>query len=146
MVAVGALVVILCGVSFVRSSGSAAGAASTAVSGASAGLHSFVVTAPNGSCPFSGPLSGLNTPETVGVLVVIAVAGMAAGVGIGRLSYTSGGGAGKIKTEPPDPALNPQPLPPGIRPPEPEPALNPQPLPPGFKPPPEPSSGGDRPT
>jgi hypothetical protein len=146
MVAVGALVVVLLAVLFVRSNGPLAGAASTATAGASAGLHSFALTAPsNGSCPYSGPLGGLNTPEAVVVLVVIAAVGIGAGIAIGRLGVTSGGGAGKVKSEPPDPALSPQPLPPGFRSPEPEPALNPQPLPPGFKPP-EPPPGGDRPT
>jgi len=110
-------------------------------------LHASAATSA-GSCPASGPLGGLDTTDSVLVLVAIAVAGIGVGIAIGRVwasRSTSGGGAGKVKTEPPDPALNPQPLPPGFRPPEPEPALNPQPLPPGFKPP-EPPSGGDRPT
>jgi hypothetical protein len=146
MVAVGALVVVLLEVLLVRSNGPLAGAAGTAVAGASAGLHSFGLTAPsNGSCAYSGPLGGLNAPESVVVLVVIAAAGIGAGIAIGRLGTPSGGGAGKVKAEPPDPCLNPQPLPPGFRPPEPEPALNPQPLPPGFKPP-EAPPGSDRPT
>jgi hypothetical protein len=120
-------------------------AAATALVAAGTGFHVSSASSPSGGCPASGPLGGLNTAESVLVLVVIALAGIGAGIGIGRLWTSSGGGAGKVTHEPPDPALNPQPLPPGFRPPEPEPALNPQPLPPGFKPP-GPSSGGDRPT
>jgi len=99
-------------------------------------------SAPGPSCPYSGPLGGLNTGEAVGVLVVLVLAGFGGGLVIGRRflnpqplppgiyapgSGTSGGGAGRIKEETwtdggktagdetsRDPALNPQPLPPGI--------------------------------
>jgi len=68
-------------------------------------------SAPGPSCPYSGPLGGLNTGEAVGVLVVIALAGIGGGIVIGRHflnpqplppgiyapgSSTSGGGAGKV--------------------------------------------------
>lgn len=58
-------------------------------------LRDSAATAPSGSCPVSGPLGGLNTPETIGVLAVIAIAGIGGGIAIGRF-------------------LNPQPLPPGV--------------------------------
>jgi len=79
-------------------------------------------SAPAPSCPYSGPLGGLNTGEAVGVLVVIALAGIGGGIVIGRRFlnpqplppgiYAPGqsGGPGAVR----DPALNPQPLPPGI--------------------------------
>jgi len=69
---------------------------------------------PAPSCAYSGPLGGLNAGEAVGVLVVIALAGMVGGIAIGRRflnpqplppgiyapgSHPSGGGAGKITEE-----------------------------------------------
>ena len=145
--AVVGLVVLLTVLPSVRPVGSDTGASGQAYAGMGTGLHAFALTAPSGTCPSSGPLGGLNTLESVVVLVLIAIAGVGAGIVIGRRWALSkgGSGAGHGSTEPPDPALNPQPLPPGFRPPEPQPALNPQPLPPGVKPP-EPPTGGDRPT
>jgi len=79
-----------------------------AVSGA---LRPFQTSAPAPSCPYSGPLGGLNTGEAIGVLVVVGLAGIGGGVVIGRRflnpqplppgvyapgSHTSGGGAGKV--------------------------------------------------
>ena len=116
-------------------------------------------SAPNSTCPTSGPLGGLSTTESVLVFVVIGAAGIGVGIAIGRYSgatrkagggstpgseslktswggsdgdpiarnagasSTSGGGSGKV-TEPPDPALNPQPLPPGFKPPQPPPGAD----------------------
>lgn len=124
----------------------------------SAILQGSSLTSANTTCPTSGPLGGLNTTDSILIFVVTAIAGIGMGISIGwRWASGGGGGAGKV-IEPPDPALNPQPLPPGDKlpggsgggdPPKstapPDPALNPQPLPPGFKPP-GPSSGGDRPS
>ena len=67
-------------------------------------LHVGSVTAPsNTSCPVRGPLGGLSSGETAGVLAGVALAGLIVGVVIGRFAV------------PPRPALNPQPLPPGMK-------------------------------
>ena len=75
--------------------GVSASVAQSAGRAAGTGLRDSAVTAPTNSCPSSGPLGGLNTGETVGLLVIIAIAGIGGGIVIGRF-------------------LNPQPLPPGV--------------------------------
>jgi len=119
-------------------------------------LRPFQTSAPAPTCAYSGPLGGLNGWEDGGLIAVILLGG----VGIGwvarspvRLttvgSSTKGGGSGRVM-EPPDPALNPQPLPPGLYAPGSsggptgvlDPALNPQPLPPGMLPPDSPGGPG----
>jgi len=131
-----------------------------AVLGAAATVHGASLTsAGNASCPTSGPLGGLNDIEAGAVLAVTVLASLGVGIGLGRWSRgvgPVGGGAGKTP-EPLRPALNPQPLPPGIYAPgsgsgagagggTATPDLSPQPLPPGLKRPPGGTSGGDRPT
>jgi len=105
------------------------GEAAVAVLGVgSAILRGSSPTSANTTCPASGPLGGLNTTDSILIFVVTAIAGIGLGIGIGWrwAPGTGGSGTGKV-IEPPDPALNPQPLPPGFK-------------------PPGPSSGGDRPS
>jgi len=121
---------------------------------ASSGLNPASAThATNSSCPTTGPLGSLDTVWTVVVLVVTALVGLCVGIGLGRWS------APRKPLPPREPALNPQPLPPGIYAPGQgpggevgqgertmTPALNPQPLPPGMHRPPETGPGGDQST
>ena len=122
--------------------GAPASAGRSAFGAVAAVVSPSQTSAPGSGCPYSGPFGALNTGETVGVLVVVALAGIGGGIVIGRRflnpqplppgiyapgSGTSGGGAGKTREETwtdggktagdditRGPALNPQPLPPGI--------------------------------
>lgn len=94
----------------------------TALRSASSTLRAGAVTGPPGggnlSCPAQGPLGGYNLLDTEGLLSLIAVANLGVGILVGRAfaPRTGGQGAGPEPEEPPEPALNPQPLPPGVRP------------------------------
>lgn len=93
--------------------GAPASAVRSTLGAVTAAVSPSQTSAPAPSCPYSGPLGGLNTGETVGVLVVIAIAGIGGGIAIGRATlHGSGGGSGKV-TATSERALNPQPLPPG---------------------------------
>jgi len=116
-------------------------------------LPTSLTHAGNNSCPTTGPLGSLNTVWTVVVLAATGLIGLGVGVGLGRWT------APRKPPEPYRPALNPQPLPPGLYAPgqgpggevgrggqTENPTLNPQPLPPGIKQPPEMGSGGNQST
>ncbi len=121
-----------------------------------------VVSAPNNTCPTSGPLGGLSTTESALVFVVTGAAGIGVGIAIGRFSGAMRKAGGGNTPDSASPKLS---WSGGVGDPmaraggasstsgggsgkvaePPDPALNPQPLPPGFKPP-EPPPGGQPPT
>lgn len=62
------------------------------------GFLGSAATAPTASCPASGPLGGLDTAETIGVLAITFVFGMGGGIGVYRI-VTTGRHGGYITRE-----------------------------------------------